>query len=76
MQTSLASLVGNLEEKDFKNLSEYFDGETLLKRKELYPYDYMDSLSKFKDSQPPQNDAFYSKLNDEHISEDDYQHVH
>lgn len=36
----------------------------------------MDSLSKFKDSQPPQNDAFYSKLNDEHISEDDDQHAH
>ena len=40
----------------------------LLLHKGVYPYEYMDSWKRFAD-------AFYSKLSDEHISEEDYEHV-
>ena len=47
----------------------------LMKRKGVYPYDYMDTPSKFNDTELPEREEFYSKLNDTNISEDDYQHA-
>ena len=46
-----------------------------MKKKGVYPYDYMDSTSKFNDTQLPNREHFYSLLTDENISEDDYQHA-
>ena len=47
----------------------------LLTRKGVYPYEYMSSWDKFKESQLLSIEAFYSKLNMSKISEDDYQHA-
>ena len=57
----------------FKNYSEL--QYELLARKGVYPYEYMSSWDKFKESQLPSIEAFYSKLNLSKISEDDYQHA-
>ena len=46
----------------------------LMARKGVYPYDYMDSFEKFK-CQLPTKEDFYSILNDEHISDEDYNHA-
>ena len=46
-----------------------------MKRKGVYPCDYMDPPSKFDDDKLPPKQAFYSKLNDEHITDDDYVHA-
>ena len=46
----------------------------LLTRKEVYPYEYMSSWDKFKESLPL-IEAFYSELSMSKISEDDYQHA-
>ena len=46
----------------------------LMARKGVYPYDYMDSFKKFKE-QLPTKEEFYSVLNNEHISDDDYEHA-
>ena len=43
-------------------------------RKGLYPYDYMDSFKKFNEKLPSKED-FFSVLNNEHITDADYQHV-
>ena len=44
-------------------------------RKGVYPYEYMDSLEKFdKTALPPKKD-FYSNLNIENISDEDYAHA-
>ena len=76
MSSSLESLAKNLPEKEFKYTTEEFKEHTkLLTRKGVYPYDYMDSFEKFNDTQLPSIEQFYSLLNNENISNDDYKHA-
>ena len=78
MGSSLEKLAGNLSEEGFIYTREYFPDErqfNLMKAKGVYPYDYMDSFSKFSDTVLPQKEDFYSLLNDEDISDDDYNHA-
>ena len=76
LQTSLANLVSNLAPDDFHNTKQVFKKNTeLLTRKGVYPYDYVSSLEKLSETQLPPKEEFYSKLNDEEISDDDYQHA-
>ena len=48
---------------------------TLLMRKGVYPYEFMDSWGCFEETQLPPKEVFYSKLSDEHISDSDYDHA-
>ncbi|KAK3710352.1 hypothetical protein RRG08_010876 [Elysia crispata] len=47
----------------------------LLLRKGVHPYEYVDFWERFEDTTLPPKNAFYSKLSDEHISDDDYEHA-
>ena len=76
LQTSLANLVSNLQPDDFNNTKTIFkDSVELLTRKGVYPYDYVSSIEKLSETQLPPKEEFYSKLNDENVSDDDYQHA-
>ena len=76
LQTSLANLVSNLQPTDFKNLNRAMKSSTsLLTRKGVYPYDYITSIHKLKETKLPSKEDFYSKLYDEEILEEDYQHA-
>ena len=44
----------------------------LLVRKGVYPYEYMDSMEKFDDDHLPLKEAFFSKLHNQDISEEEY----
>ena len=46
----------------------------LLLRKGVYPYDYMDDMSKFQDRRLPPKEAFVSHLTEEHIRDEGYKH--
>ena len=48
---------------------------TLLLRKGVYPYEYMGSWKRFKEESLPDKESFYSKLNNEHITDEDYAHA-
>ena len=78
MSSSLEKLASNLSEEGFIYTKEYFTDERqfqLMKEKGVYPYDYMDSFSKFNDTQLPRREDFYNLLTDEDISDDDYSHA-
>ena len=77
MSTSLDSLVNNLPEEAFTNLKKYYMGNkfSLVKRKGVYPYEYMNSLERFKENKLPPKESFYSTLTGEDISDEDYQHA-
>ena len=76
LQTSLANLVSNLQPTDFKNLNRAMkSNSSLLTRKGVYPYDYVSSIDKLKETKLPSKEAFYSKLYDEEISDEDFQHA-
>ena len=76
MNSSLEKLVSNLPRESLKYTSQKFKGKKLdlMARKGVYPYDYMDCFDKFNEKLPPKED-FYSIMNNEHISNKDYQHA-
>ena len=77
MSSSLGALVNNLPKDAFINLNKYYTPEEaeLIKQKGFYPYEYMDSEEKFKDTKLPPRKAFYSKLSGKGITEKDYKHA-
>ena len=77
MSTSLDSLVNNLPDDAFNNLERCYKGEklSLVMRKGVYPYEYMDSLERLDETKLPPKEAFYSKLTGEGISNEDYEHA-
>ena len=77
MAFSVEALVNNLSKDDFKNLEKFFTPEQvkLLKQKGFFPYDYMDNIEKLKDTKPPPQQAFYSKLTGKGIDINNYSHV-
>jgi len=74
MSSSLDKLSSNLD-KFIYNDRETNDPDSLLKKKGVYPYSYMDSFSKFRETELPARKDFYNKLNQIDISEDEYQHA-
>ena len=77
MSSSLDKLVSNLPAEALKYTSKRFQKEklNLMTRKGIYPYDYMDGFEKFNKTELPTKEEFYSILNNEHISDEDYCHA-
>ena len=76
MSSSLEKLVSNLPTESLKYTSKKFKGEKLdlMAQKGVYPYNYMDSFDKFDEKLSTKED-FYSILNNQHISDDEYKHA-
>ena len=70
--------VNDLKEK-FPRTYKFCNGNlnkfVLLLRKGVYPYEYMDSWERFKETSLPPKQSFYSELNVEDISDKDYSHA-
>ena len=74
---SLDVLSKTLEDDEFKYLVEscttsHFD---LIRRKGVYPYDYMDSVERFEETALPSQDASFNKLSGSSCSGADYAHA-
>ena len=65
--------------KKFPNTYKFCDGNCnkffLLLRKGVHPYEYMDSWEKFNEASLPDKIYFYSELNKEGITDEDYVHA-
>ena len=80
MSTSLEKLVAACPKESFKLFKNHFkDTKTtdvdLLLKKGIYPYEYMDSFERFKETQLPPRKKFYSGIKLEGIKEDEYAHA-
>ena len=76
MNSSLANLVKNLGKDDLHFLKRFFPNDVdLLSRKGVFPYEWVDSFEKFDFPSLPEKDAFFSQLNGEGISDEDFQHA-
>ena len=63
----------------FPRIYQFCEGDlnrfALSLRKGVYPYEYMDSWEKFNETALPPKKDFYSNLNLENISDEDYPHA-
>ena len=78
MSSSLDSLVNNLARggHEFWGFENYNHKQfELLIRKGIYPYEYMDSWDKFKETSLPSIEKFYSNLNTSGVSDGNYEHA-
>ena len=77
MSSNLDKLVSNLPKDDLIYTSKAFKGKrlNLMSQKGVYPYDFMDSFEKFNQRELPNKDQFYGILNDQHITDDEYDHA-
>lgn len=79
LATSLSKLSDTLKPEDFKYLKIHFPSPEkfqLLTRKGIYPYEYLNSWERYQEKSLPPKEYFYSSLNDQHISDDEYRHAH
>ncbi|XP_044742351.1 uncharacterized protein LOC123304854 [Chrysoperla carnea] len=79
MQSSLDSLVKNLDDNQFHILENEF-GEAhphlgLLKQKGIFPYDYITGWDKLEENSLPDKKQFYNQLTDSDISDEEYEHA-
>ena len=69
-----------LKEKDpsdFENTNKGLNNNSsLFTRKGVYPYDYVTSFERLKETKLPPKEVFCSKLYNTHITDEDYQHAH
>jgi len=67
MPSCLDKLSKNLKRDQFINLNKYFGDEKkfdLVRRKGIFPYDYVEGLEKLKEEKLPPKETFYSRLNE------------
>ena len=77
MNSSPDKLVKNLNDKDFRYLSEEFSDEQLklVREKGIYPYEYMNSFKRFSEDEVPNKSKFFSSLKDSGVIEKEYKKV-
>ncbi len=66
---------GILTREEIQTRNEIQSKEKILTSKGIYPYDYMDSFMRFKETQLPSKESFYNNLYEEEISDKEYKHA-
>ena len=65
--------------KMFPNTYKFYNGDinncVLLLKKDVYPCEYMDSWERLNEIILPNKNAFYSKINLQDITDEDYRHA-
>lgn len=79
MSSSLDRLVKSTKKEDLKITRAHFKTDeqfNLMAQKGVYPYEYMNDWCKFNKRKPPKKSKFYSSLENKHITDEQYEHVH
>ena len=72
---SLDGLVGGLKSDQFHTLEKEMGTDELLKKKGVFPYDFMTGFDKLGENKLPYKKEFHRKLNNTDISNEDYKHA-
>ena len=66
MNSSLEKLVKNLADNNIRYLTQEFGSKSLelLKQKDAYPYEYMDSYKRISEEKLPDKECFHMSLRD------------
>ncbi|KAK4885978.1 hypothetical protein RN001_002249 [Aquatica leii] len=75
MASSLDKLAQNLNSDQFVHVRKYFSDVNkfnLIRQKGVFPYSYIDSYARLKETRLPSYNEFYDQLRDSNISENDY----
>ena len=78
MASSLDKLSSNLDDEQCENIAKEYQDEDMfgfMRCKGVYPYEYVYSWERFNETQLPEKDAFYCRLNLSEISKKDYKHA-
>lgn len=76
LPSSLDVLSENTDEnRKQKLLGFFFENTTLLRKKGVLPYEYLDCWEKFDERKLPSRESFFSTLKNEGISEENYENV-
>ena len=78
MALGLGKVASNLDDDQCKHLRKFYKDEEVFRlmwHKGVYPYQYMDSWTKFEEASLPPKDVFNSRVNMKSISDQDYQHA-
>ncbi|XP_065370870.1 uncharacterized protein LOC135963015 [Calliphora vicina] len=78
MPSSLEKLANYLSDCDLITIKSIYQNDNefnLMKRKGVFPYDYLDSVNRLKETQLPSQSFFFNKLTNESCSVDDYKHA-
>ncbi|GFT79782.1 uncharacterized protein NPIL_673121 [Nephila pilipes] len=77
MPSSLEKLATNLKSDQFRIIKSFIseDKVSLLMRKGCFPYDYVSSPERLSETCLPPKQEFFNRLNNEELTDDDYQHA-
>ena len=78
MPSSLAKLVAYLSDNvllTVKSIYQTPNEFSLMKRKGVFPYDYLDSFNRLEKTGLPPQSYFFNKLSNELCSAEDYEHA-
>ena len=77
LNKSLDYLTFTIDDNDGISLKQEFGEENykLLTKKGIYPYDYFDEKEKYNETELPEKQKFFNKLNDKNVSNDEYKHA-
>ena len=76
MSSSLQKLASNLPEHKFYETKKEFGSKfNLMCKKGVFPYDYITSYNILLQNELPLKHDFFNRLNNEHISDEDYEHA-
>ena len=74
--SGLEGLVKNLSREDLEETTRFFGEKIdLVSRKGVYPYEFMDDFEKFKKQSLSKKTSFFSRLKQEKISDEDFDHA-